>query len=150
MNTRPTVGIRRGSFLVLCIFSLSLCGESIRAADETKPRFDPGSAADVQDVLFFGKTRPILVRLHILVDGKPYSTGWDTFLARLFKHADFDDDGELDSDECKRLIPAALMSQMSQGNLYAFYQAPQARLRCGWPPTISSPTTTASPRPAAG
>ena len=44
-----------------------------------------GKAGDaVQDVVFLGDGRPVLVRLHIHVDGKPLLTAWnDFFLARI-------------------------------------------------------------------
>ncbi len=90
-------------------------------ADETKPRLDPGQAADVQDVIFLGKTRPVLMRLHILTDGKPHSQAWDDYVEKLFKFADNNGDGVLDEIEVKRLPSPAMMQQLVRGNFYNFY-----------------------------
>ena len=105
-------------FLMLCAAVL-LAGST--RADETKPRLDPGQAPDVQDVIFLGKSRPVLLRLHILVDGKPYSEAWDRFVKKLFDNADANNDGVLDENEIKRLPPATMMQQLVRGNFYNFY-----------------------------
>ncbi len=63
---------------------------------------DPGFAEDVQDVLFFSETRPVLIRLHVLVDGKPYATRWTEYLTRWFRFLDRDEDGYLGRDEVAR------------------------------------------------
>ena len=48
------------------------------------PSTDPGFAEDVRDVLFFHESRPILLRLHVTVDGKPYATRWNAVLGAGF------------------------------------------------------------------
>jgi Ca2+-binding EF-hand superfamily protein len=92
--------------------------------DETKPRLDPGAAPDVQDVVFFGKTRPVMIRMHIFVDGKPFSQAWENHVERLFKYADRDGNGFLDASEVKLLPTAVTMQQMVRGNIYAFNNGP--------------------------
>src|SRR5262245_28817286 len=106
----------------LCVFSLcALClSGSFLFADERKPRLEPGSAPDVVDVVYLGKVRPILIRIHLLVDGKPYSQAWDAYVQKLFQYADRNRDGSLDAEECKKLFPGQLMQQMVRGNIFAF------------------------------
>jgi len=66
-------------------------------------------AADVQDVTFQGPAGPVLIRLHVLVDGRPYRAAyraaWDDYLAALFRHLDRDGDGQLSEAEAARLPP---------------------------------------------
>ena len=107
------------SCVLLCVLCV-LCGESARA-DETKPRLDPGLAPDVQDVIFFGKSRPVTIRLHVFNNRKPFSEAWEAYVQKLFKYADRDGNGVLDAEECKKLIPPVQMQQLVAGNLYAFY-----------------------------
>lgn len=116
--------------LLYCLLSvfLCLCG-SFAFADETKPRLDPSQQPDVQDVVFLGKARPVLIRWHILVDGKPFSEAWNNYLQRLFTFADNNKDGWLDFDEVKRLPPAQHMQQVVRGNIYGFYNLPLMEIK---------------------
>jgi Ca2+-binding EF-hand superfamily protein len=65
---------------------------------------------DAQDIVFIGDGRPVLVRLHIETDGKPFRAAhreaWDDYLKTLFKHLDRNGDGFLDEDEAQRLPTA--------------------------------------------
>ncbi len=82
---------------------------------------DPGSVEDVQDVLFFHDSRPVLIRLHILVDGKPYPARWNEYLTRWFRFLDRDENGFLDRKEAER-APAAKVLQYMLSNPYTSYQ----------------------------
>ncbi len=62
-------------------------------------RADPGAAEDVQDILFFSASRPVLIRLHLVVDGKPYALRWTEHVTSWFHFLDRDDDGSLDRTE---------------------------------------------------
>src|SRR5690349_9683134 len=86
--------------LMLCPLSFALCPLLLAAQDA--PREDPSAAADVQDVVFFSEARPILFRLHLEVDGKPYTARWEEYLRKLFTYLDRDGDGVLDKDEAAR------------------------------------------------
>jgi Ca2+-binding EF-hand superfamily protein len=77
---------------------------------------DPGSLPEVQDVVFFTEKRPVLMRLRLYVDDKPGSVVWDNFQKKLFDYLDVDGDGFLDSDEVKRVPPAATVAQFFTGN----------------------------------
>ena len=59
-------------------------------------------ADDVQDFVFLGEARPVLVRLHVRIDGKPLQAAWDDFMKYLFDYLDVDGDGVLSKDEAER------------------------------------------------
>jgi hypothetical protein len=80
---------------------------------------DAGSIADVQDVLFFPEGRPVLIRLHILVDGKPYVARWQEYLTSWFHFLDRDEDGLLDRKEADR-APADHLLQELFGNPFTY------------------------------
>jgi Ca2+-binding EF-hand superfamily protein len=60
-------------------------------------------ADDVQAVIFFGETRPVLIHIHARVDGKPLPAVWDKFVFGLFKSLDTDKDGVLSPSELEKL-----------------------------------------------
>ncbi len=72
-----------------------------RAAVE--PEFST-PVSDTQDVVFLGETRPVLLRLHIRVDGKPYQAAWRDFIKEVFKYLDRNGDGILSKDEAERML----------------------------------------------
>jgi Ca2+-binding EF-hand superfamily protein len=57
---------------------------------------------DVQDLAFFSTTRPLLVRLHVQIDGRPFQVVWDDYLGKLFNHLDANNDGVLSKEEAGR------------------------------------------------
>jgi Ca2+-binding EF-hand superfamily protein len=69
---------------------------------------------DVQDVVFFSDTRPVLIRLHIRVAGRPYSAAWETYAQELFAYLDRDGDGVLNRDEASRAPSGQQFQQMRQ------------------------------------
>src|SRR3954465_4878663 len=88
---------------------------------------DPSAAPDVQDVVFYGKARPVLMRLHIFVDGKPHSEAWDNYIKKRFDYADRDGKGYLDRDEMRMIPSAQVFQQMLQGAGYYFYNGAAGR-----------------------
>lgn len=58
---------------------------------------------DVQDFVFLAETRPLLVRLHVRVDGKPMTETWNDFMKYLFAHLDANGDGVLNKEEAERM-----------------------------------------------
>jgi Ca2+-binding EF-hand superfamily protein len=82
--------------------------------------------SDVQDLVLFSDTRPILVRLHIRIDDQPFPAVWDTFMQHLFDYLDINGDGNLDKDELERVPSAELLLGRGFGG-YHFHQV--ARLR---------------------
>ncbi len=79
---------------------------------------DPSQADDVQDVVVFGETRPLLFRLHLTVDGRPCRAPWTDFVSRLFAFLDRDDDGFLDKDEAARVLRPQLLMPLLDGNFF--------------------------------
>jgi Ca2+-binding EF-hand superfamily protein len=82
-----------------------------QAAKEAKP------AADGYDVVFLGETRPILLRMHVEVNGKAIKTVWRDYLKKWFDYLDRDISGSLDAKEIM-FAPSeqAMLQIMRQGN----------------------------------
>jgi hypothetical protein len=106
------------------LVSLSFCILHSAFCIGAKPT-DPGAAEDVQDVLFFSDSRPVLIRLHLFVDGKPHSARWTAYLTRWFRFLDRDEDGFLDRIEAARAPSAPILRQLfSNPYTYNFTAAP--------------------------
>jgi Ca2+-binding EF-hand superfamily protein len=81
---------------------------SVRAAP---PAEDKGPAtkdqapgtSDSLDLVFLDDARPVLLRLHVQIDGKPFGEVWDDFLAKMFKYFDRDGNGTLSKEEAERV-----------------------------------------------
>jgi Ca2+-binding EF-hand superfamily protein len=79
------------------------------SAAEDEPKSPAPAARDVQDVVFFANDRPVLIRLHVRVDGKPFpevfraATG--EYVKRLFTHLDRNGDGVLSEAEARHCPP---------------------------------------------
>jgi Ca2+-binding EF-hand superfamily protein len=94
---------------------------SLAAAEAPKPA--PKPAPTYHDVVFFADSRPILLRLHITLDGKPVSALWDAFVDRVFSSLDTGGKGYLDKAEAARLpAPAALFGGGVNGGVPPFNQ----------------------------
>src|SRR5262249_53520970 len=68
----------------------------------TKPLPYTGSPKDAYHLVYFGEKGPIIIRLHIRIDGKQVRENWDQFLAALFAHLDRDGDGVLSQEELEQ------------------------------------------------
>jgi Ca2+-binding EF-hand superfamily protein len=68
--------------------------------------------AGVQDFVLLTEARPVLVRMHVRVDGRPVEAAWDDFTKYLFGYLDVDGDGRLSKDEAER---APSVSQILSG-----------------------------------
>src|SRR5207247_3281987 len=66
-------------------------------------------AADAQDFVFFSETRPLLVRLHVQIDGKPLQAAWDDFIKHVFKSLDINGDGVLSKEAAERMVPPQIL-----------------------------------------
>ena len=78
--------------LSLCALGLGLAC-SLAAVAGAEP--GPAASNDIKDIVFFSQTRPVLIRLHVRVDGKPYSAAWETYVHELFNYLDRNGDGVL-------------------------------------------------------
>lgn len=72
----------------------------------------------VQDVLYFGKNGPVLLRMYIQMDGRPFQTSWDAYVEKLFNFLDVDGNGALNEEEMKRApSPQQFAQQPPQRNV---------------------------------
>jgi len=85
----------------LVLLATVIC--AVAAADDVAPV--SVSAAQYQDLLYLGSSRPVVIRLHLLVDGEPFQQAWSSYAQQLFAAADRDGDGKL--TEADRQVPAA-------------------------------------------
>src|SRR5258707_3234718 len=65
----------------------------------------PAALDDVLDFVFLDDARPLFVRLHVRIDGKPYQEAWMDFIRYLFKYLDTNGDGVLSKEEAERISP---------------------------------------------
>ncbi len=61
-------------------------------------------ASDVQALVYLAPDRPVLLRLHVLIDGEPYTAAWDAFVKKMFEYLDVNGDGSLTKEEAARLV----------------------------------------------
>jgi Ca2+-binding EF-hand superfamily protein len=94
-------------------------------AEEAPPTVPPKTNDDVQDFVFLAEARPLLVRLHVRVDGKPLSAAWDDFMKYLFAYLDVNGDGVLSKQEAER----APQLGNRGGGLGAFIEAATPNLK---------------------
>ena len=71
------------------------------AADPPQPK-PAAPADDAQDFVFLGESRPVLVRLHVQIDGRSLQAGWDECIDYLFAYLDVNKDGVLSKEELER------------------------------------------------
>jgi Ca2+-binding EF-hand superfamily protein len=72
---------------------------------------------EYQDVLLLADDGPVLLRLHVQIDGKPYGTAWERYLDKLFADLDRDGDGFLSKAEAVRAPSVEFLQSFLQGNL---------------------------------
>src|SRR5262245_24282127 len=76
-------------------------------------------AEDFQDLVFLGDHGPVILRLHILIDGKPFATVWDDAIRSLFNYLDRNGDGVLSKEEAERAPKVQrLLQQVRVGNFF--------------------------------
>ena len=86
---------RRAALLLGPIVAIALA-RFASGADEA-PSSSP--APDVQDLIVLGPTRPLVLRLHVTIDGKPFREVWQARFDELFDAQDRDGDGRLTVDQ---------------------------------------------------
>lgn len=104
-------------FVLFVLLWLPIClaaDESPRAA---QPLPEPPQAAqfadDVQDLLYLGDERPVVVRLHIRVEQASFREMWGKYVQQLFKDLDRDGDGSLSTDEISRIPNSAALNPIA-------------------------------------
>jgi Ca2+-binding EF-hand superfamily protein len=105
---------------ILCLaLAGALAGLGLAAADGPKAGDRGPAAGDAHDFVFFGESRPVLVRLHVRIDGKPLQASYDAFIEHLFKYLDSDGDGVLSRQEAERMPPPQMLFSIN-----AIFNAP--------------------------
>ena len=79
---------------------------------------DPGEVDDVLDLLYLAPARPFLFRLHVTIDGKPYTARWAERVLAVFKYLDKANDGFLTSEEVALAPTPQQLAQMFHGVPY--------------------------------
>jgi Ca2+-binding EF-hand superfamily protein len=104
--------VRIGALLLAAALAFSYC--SVSGGIAPAP---PASARDVQDLVFLSDARPILLRLHIYVDGRPFRDVWEDYIRLLFDYLDRDGNGILTKSEAEHAPAAAQLLQMMRGGI---------------------------------
>jgi Ca2+-binding EF-hand superfamily protein len=72
-----------------------------------------GNLGDEQDLIFFHPARPLLLRLHVQIDGQPFPQHWNDYLEQLTRYLDADGDGVLSPAELEHApSPQQLLEQL--------------------------------------
>jgi Ca2+-binding EF-hand superfamily protein len=96
--------------LGLLLLTLSPC-HPVTLSSAAEP-----AAADARDLVFLGESGPILIRLHLQIEGKPLRVAWDSFVAELFRFLDRDGDGVLSDRELALAPKPQFLLQLLRGN----------------------------------
>jgi Ca2+-binding EF-hand superfamily protein len=97
--------MRRFLTLPLLGLGLLLPGPRALAQAVVPPQRVPGTAmttgpqTDYKDFLFLASDRPVLLRLHLRIDGRPYHAPWDEYMKKFFAYCDRDNNGFLSPKE---------------------------------------------------
>jgi Ca2+-binding EF-hand superfamily protein len=144
MSPRIPRAVRRPLSVAGATIVLGVAFPWLAALADQPPSPSPGSAPrttdhgqpadDVQDFVLLTDARPLLVRLHVRLDGKPYQPLWDDFVKHLFQSLDKDGDGGLNREEFERMPPV----QMLFGTGAALAGAGVVGISQGPPPTFAA------------
>jgi len=105
--------MRRRTFLAVA--GLTACCPLGTADTPSARAVEAPRADDHSDVVYFAESRPVLLRLHLAVDGKPLSALWGECVDKVFKYLDANGDGFLDRDEAQRVPPPAALFGVGPG-----------------------------------
>lgn len=121
--------MRRFLYRIVPTVVLACAASWLLAAEPAKPTRSVSEGAkqpsltlrvgeeDAQEFVFLTEARPLLVRLHVRVDGKSFTDAWDEFMKYLFAYLDVNGDGVLNKLEAERM-PSP--DQLSLGGIIIF------------------------------
>ncbi len=94
------------------------------AAASTGVEKDEGAAAveasdDVQDLLFLGPMRPVVIRLHVKIHGEPYRKAWRDNIHKLLIVADTNRNGAIDVEQPSRPGDAKGKRRLAEIDVFA-------------------------------
>jgi Ca2+-binding EF-hand superfamily protein len=109
--------------LVPAALALAMVAGARTAAQDAKAPAEPPKAPEVKelpptdyrDFVFLASDRPVLIRLHLLIDGKPYYSQFDEYMKKLFEQFDRNNDGFLSQEEMNSVPNAQFLMQHLQG-----------------------------------
>ncbi len=105
------------TFAILAACGFAFWGSA--PAQDAKPLAVPALAPETLDLVFLGEHRPILLRLHLQVDGKPMPIVWRAYLKKWFDYLDRDGDGKLSGQEIQYAPrDQAMLQMMRQGGFF--------------------------------
>src|SRR5262245_26098671 len=91
--------MRSARYLLLLALPVVGLERFAEAQDKGKP------PASCQDLVFLGNPSPLLIRLHVELDGQPLDRRWDECLDRIFRRLDTKGNGFLNAEEMKAVPP---------------------------------------------
>lgn len=108
--------------------------EKEAAAEENNSATENARDDDVQDLLFLGPLRPVMIRLHVRVNQRPFRQVWRGNIEKLFRTADVNGDRAIDmieppaaADGKQPAKPAEIDSLASHAAAYLGQEATQAK-----------------------
>ncbi len=85
---------------LMCLTVAALTAAWGFAAPKTET---PKGEKDYQDIVHFADKRPVLLRLHVTVDGRPLAAIWNDYVSKVFEQLDTDKAGFLDQAKVQRM-----------------------------------------------
>jgi Ca2+-binding EF-hand superfamily protein len=98
--------------LVLTLAPLRSVLRASPQADPPKERAQASKPSAAQDLAFLGGGRPVLLRIHVTVDGKPLAAARDRYVKQWLDFLDRDGDGVLSADEARYVPSPQALRQM--------------------------------------
>ncbi len=65
---------------------------------------------DTQKIVYFSDKGPVLIELHLRIDGRSFRSVWSDFTASLFDYLDRNHDGVLSEEEASQAPPASVLA----------------------------------------
>ncbi len=97
---------------------------------EAKPLMSAAAPAiDYLDFVFVASDRPVLLRLHLLNNGRSYSATWDDYMKTFFTYFDRNGDDVLDKKEAERVPNMQFLQNQLQGGIGFPYQGQTVQMQ---------------------